>query len=185
VACAGQSGLEAAGGAGYSGRRCGAGAAAAGEWHVSLVWRAIGVLVAALAVLGCSSTGQDAEGAWGKAEDGFRAMLHSPRALLKEGEQIEIRIRIRNTEGEIRDFPSSGDLVLKLSRSDKDLGDDVDYVTLAPEAIKLAPGEERDFLLRRYPTAGPQATLCRGPGAYRFRGTFRKLDLPPLEVRVQ
>ncbi len=152
----------------------GRGARAAVAWAVGLL------------VLGCSSGSSGwVEGAWGKEEEGFQAMLCSPRAAVALGEAVELHVRVRNGTGEVRDLASSHDLMLRISRGDKGAGDDVDYVTLAPEAIRLSPGQERTFLLRRYATAGREATFCKGKGSYRFRGKLGKLDLPPIEVRVE
>lgn len=139
-----------------------------------------------LSALGCSSsTPERVEGAWGAAADGFRASLRSPRAVVTLGEPIELRVRVRNAVGEIRDLASAHDVALHVSRGDRGVGDDLDYVTLAPEAIKLPPGEEREFLLRKYATSGDAAKLCGARGLYRFQGTLGKMDLPPIEVRVE
>ena len=144
------------------------------------------VLTIALMLPGCSSDSSPrAEGAWGKEEDGFRAALWSPRATVTAGEPIELRVKVRNSTGEIRDLASAHDLMVKVSRGDKDAGDDVDYVTLAPAAMKLSPGQERDFPLRQYATDGEGAKLCKGPGVYRFRGKLGQLELPPVEVKVE
>jgi hypothetical protein len=143
-------------------------------------------LLAALLGLGCSSdSGGAASGAWGKADDGYQAMLFAPRGLVKVGEAIELRVRVRNQVGEIRYFASAHDLLLKVARGENDLGADVDYVALAKEGIKMSPGQELDFPLRRYATAGPEAKLCQGEGLYRFRGRLGKLELPPVVVRVE
>lgn len=142
--------------------------------------------LAALVLLGCSSgSSERVEGARGKEEDGFQAMLCSPRAVVAVGEAVELHVRVRNATGEVRDLASAQDLMLKISRGDKDTGDDVDYVTLAPAAIRLSPGQERDFLLRQYATAGAEAKFCSGKGPYRFRGKLGRLELPPIEVRVE
>lgn len=143
------------------------------------------VFLAMLVGAGCSSSKtQRVEGAWGKEGDGFQAMLVSPASLVSGGEKIALHVRVRNLMGEIADFASGHDLTLKVSHGDKDIGDDVDYVTLAPQAIKLAPGQEMDFPLRQYAT-GVDAKLCKGRGLYRFRGKLGKLELPPIEVRVE
>ncbi|HRR82181.1 MAG TPA: hypothetical protein P5532_05655 [Planctomycetota bacterium] len=139
-----------------------------------------------LALVGCSSGTQErAEGAWGAVADGFRASLRSPRAVVALGEPIELRVRVRNAVGEIRDFASAHDVALRVSRGDASVGDDLDYVTLAPEAMKLPPGEEREFPLRKYPTSGDAAKLCGARGLYRFQGTLGKMELPPIEIRVE
>lgn len=145
----------------------------------------VGALVALL-VFGCSSgSGERAEGAWGKAEDGLRAMLFAPRATVTLGEPLVLRVRVQNLAGEIASLASAHDLTLKVTRGDKDVGDDVDYVTLASEAVKLSPGEQRDFALRQYATGAAGATFCKERGVYRFRGRLGKLELPPVEVRVE
>ncbi|HUT35878.1 MAG TPA: hypothetical protein VNE39_20490 [Planctomycetota bacterium] len=147
---------------------------------------AAALALAALAAWGCSSSADGpAEGAWGPVTDGFRAMLYAPRAAVSLGEPVELRVRVRNTTGEIRDFASAHDLRLRISRGDKGAGDDMDYVTLAPEAIKLSPGREQDFALRTYPTAGEAAKFCGARGLYRFQGTLGKLELPAIELRVE
>ncbi len=143
-------------------------------------------LLAALAAVGCSSgSAERAEGAWGRAEGGFQAMLHSPRATVRLGEAVELRVKVRNATGEVSDLASGHDLTLRVSRGDKSVGDDVDYVGLAAKGIQLAPGEERDFPLRQYATDGVGAALCKGRGLYRFRGTLGRMELPPVEVRVE
>jgi len=149
------------------------------HWHIPVA------LLMGLALQGCSESVGPAEGSWGRAEDGIQAMLHSPRAVWKVGEAIELRVRLRNQKGEIRNFPSGADLLLKVSRGDEPLADDVDYVTLADEGIKLSPGHVVDFPLRHYATAGDDATVCKGPGLYRFAGKLGDQELPPLEVRVE
>jgi len=143
-------------------------------------------LLALLAAGGCSSESAGrAEGAWGKAEGGFQAMLYAPRGRVRLGETVELRVRVRNATGEVGDLASGHDLRLKVWRGDKSAGDDVDYVGLATEGIQLAPGEERDFPLRQYATDGAGAALCKGQGLYRFRGTLGKMELPPIEVSVE
>ncbi len=140
----------------------------------------------ALVVFGCSSgTGERAEGAWGAAQDGLRAMLFAPRASVNLGEPIVLRVRVRNQAGEIASLASAHDLALNISRGDKHVGDDLDYVTLAAEAVKLAPGGEQDFALRQYATGDAGAALCKERGVYRFHGRLGKLELPPVEVRVE
>lgn len=149
---------------------------------------ALCVLVAALAggaVVGCSSSSQEVEGGWGPVRDGVQAMLYSPRGVWKVGEQVQVRLRLRNVKGEIKNFPSSADLTLRITRSDDPVADDVDYVTLAPEGIRLSPGQVLNCPLRTYPTDPASAKVCKGRGLYRFRGKLGELELPPLEVRVE
>ena len=140
----------------------------------------------ALALLdGCADSPQKAEGPWGAPNDGFQAMLLSPRATVTLGEPIELQVRIRNLVGEHRSFPSAGDLTLKVMRGDADVADDMDYVNLAPEAIPLAPGQERVFPLKKYPTGDAAAPIGKQRGLYRFSGRLGKLALPPIEIRVE
>lgn len=150
----------------------------------AIAWRVI-VPLGLLAIVGCSGSGEKAEGAWGKGEDGLRAMLLAPRAAVSLGEPIVLQVRVRNQTGEVAPLASAHSLTLRVTRGDKTVGDDLDYVNLAPEAVKLAPGEERSFPLREYATDGPEAKLCKGPGLYRFQGQLGKLELPPVEVRVE
>jgi hypothetical protein len=148
--------------------------------------RMLKVLLPALALLGCSSGSVErAEGAWGKVEGSLQAALDSPRAVVRLGEAIELRVRVRNATGELCHLASSHDLVLRVSRGDKAAGDDRDYVALAPEAMELPPGQERAFPLRQYATDGAGATLCKGPGIYKFQGKLGNLELPPVQVRVE
>ena len=144
-----------------------------------------GVVAAAVALCGCSSAEKGAEGPWGLARDGFQVMLYSPRATVKMGEPIKILVRLRNAKGEINTFPSSADLALRISRGDETLGDDIDYVTLAPAAIELPPGHSMSALLKTYSTEEGKAKFCKGPGLYRFAGTLNKLELPAVEIHVQ
>jgi hypothetical protein len=145
---------------------------------------AVGVLFG-MGFCGCSGSGEKAEGGWGNAESGVQAMLYSPRATWKVGERVEVRVKLRNQKGEIESFPSSANLSLRISRGDERVGDDIDYVTLAPEAIKLSPGQVVDLLLRQYATDPTSAKVCTRPGVYRFAGRLGKLELPPLEIRVE
>jgi len=148
--------------------------------------RAAIAIVGVLAAFGCSSDSVErAEGKWGEAAEGFRASLRSPRRIVPLGEPVELFVRVRNTMGEFRDLASGHDLELSVTRGDRHVADDLDYVTLAPAAIRLGPGEEREFPLRQYPTAGEAATLCGAHGLYRFEGRLGKMELPPIEIRVE
>ena len=142
-------------------------------------------VLAGLVLCGCSGTDEKAEGAWGLARDGIQAMLYSPRATVKAGEPIEIHVRLRNVKGEINTFRLSADLTLTISRGDEAVGDDVDYVTLAPAAIELPPGHTHSALLRTYSTERGKAEFCKEPGLYRFAGKLNELELPALEIHVQ
>ena len=66
-----------------------------------------------------------------------------------------------------------------------DQSDVIHYFNRSLKGIKLSPGQERNFLLRRYATEGAEAKLCNGRGVHRFRGTLGKLELPPIEIRVE
>ena len=148
-------------------------------------WHILGAALIGVVLQGCSGSGERAEGAWGKAIDGVQAMLYSPRAVWKTGERVEVGVKLRNKTGEIANFRSSADLILNISRGDESIADDVDYVTLAPEGIKLLPGQLVALPLRSYPTSAADAKILKGPGVYRFAGRLGKLELPPLDVRVE
>ena len=148
-------------------------------------WGIAAAVVAGLALCGCSGTDEKAEGAWGRAREGIQAMLYSPRATVKAGEPIEIHVRLRNAKGEINSYRSSADVALTISRGDEAVGDDVDYVTLAPAAIELPPGHTHAALLKTYSTEKGKAKFCGEPGFYRFVGKLNELDLPALEIHVQ
>ena len=138
-----------------------------------------------LVLQGCSESVPAAEGAWGPAQNGVRAMLFSPRSVWTLGQEVEVRVRLRNAKGEFVDFQSSADLELTITRGDERVGEDRDYVTLAEKGIRLSPGEIIEFPLRSYPTGDPGGKLSKGSGGYRFAGRLAGLELPPLDIRVE